>query len=147
MLTDIFLYAIIKTVQENSTFKTVSKPLTICTRQKGIIMMTVRNMVSPRTGKEVANQFIINDGNKLVFQSYESMIVEYDKMNNSITFGKDWNYSNTTSKYRNEFLNMYFPELADTKKLKTIAQVAKAQTDNTIEMQLGAFIYKIKFEQ
>lgn len=110
-------------------------------------MMTVRNMVSPRTGKEVANQFIINDGNKLVFQSYESMIVEYDKTNNSITFGKDWNYSNTTSKYRNEFLNMYFPELADTKKLKTIAQVTKAQTDNTIEMQLGAFIYKIKFEQ
>lgn len=105
------------------------------------------DMVSPRTGKEVANQFIINDGNKLVFQSYESMIIEYDKTNNSITFGKDWNYSATTSKYRNEFLNMYFPELADTKKLKTIAQIAKAQTDNTIEMQLGAFIYKIKFEQ
>ena len=110
-------------------------------------MMTVRNMESPRTGKPVANQFIIHDGNKLVFQSYESMIVEYDKMNSTITFGKDWNYSNTTSKYRNEFLDMYFPQLADTKKLKTLAQVAKAQADNTIEMQLGAFIYKIKFEQ
>lgn len=109
--------------------------------------MTVCNMESPRTGSPVANQFVINDGNKLVFQSYNSMIVEYDKANSSITFGKDWNYSNTTSKYRNEFLDMYFPELADTKKLKTMEQIAKAQADNTIEMQLGAFIYKIKFEQ
>jgi len=109
--------------------------------------MTVRNMESPRTGRPVANQFIIHDGNKLVFQSYDSMIVEYDKANSSITFGRDWSYSNTTSKYRNEFLNMYFPELANTKKLMAIEQIAKAQADNTIEMQLGAFIYKIKFEQ
>lgn len=75
------------------------------------------------------------------------MIVEYDKMNQAITFGKDWNYSNTTSKYRNEFLDMYFPSLANTKKLKTIEQIARAQEDNTVEMQVGAFIYKIKFEQ
>ena len=110
-------------------------------------MLRVYNMESIKTGKPVANQFVINDGNKLVFQSYESMIVEFDKANSTITFGKDWNYSRTTSKYRNEFLDMYFPELADTNKLKTLAQVAKAQDDNTIEMQLGAFIYKIKFEQ
>ena len=108
--------------------------------------MRVYNMESPKTGRPVANQFVINDGDKLVFQSYDSMIVEYNKSNNSITFGKDWNYSMTTSKYRNQFLDMYFPELANTKKLKTVEQIARAN-NGQIEMQLGAFIYTIKFEQ
>lgn len=52
----------------------------------------------------------------------------------------------TTSKYRNQFLDMYFPELANTKKLKTVEQIARAN-NGQIEMQLGAFIYTIKFEQ
>ena len=91
------------------------------------------------------SQVIINDGNKLVFQSYNSMIIEYDKTNNTITFGKDWDYSRTTGKYRNEFLRMYFPSLADGKKLKALEQVARAN-DGQIDMQIGAFIYTIKFE-
>ena len=107
--------------------------------------MRVYNMESPRTGRPVANQFIIVDDDKLVFQSYDSMIVEYNKKTSTITFGKNWNYSNTTSKYRNEFLRMYFPQLADSKKLKTLAELVKSCGGET-EYLLGAFIYTIKFE-
>lgn len=107
--------------------------------------MKVRNMESPRTGRPVANQFIIFDDNKLVFQSYDSMIVTWEKSTSTITFGRNWNYSVTTSKYRNEFLGMYFPSLADTKKLKMLEQIVRGCGGQT-EYQVGAFIYTIKFE-
>ena len=66
--------------------------------------MKVFNMVSSK-GNKIANQFIINDKyNNQLFQSYNSIIakrytngiVELDK--------KYWDYSKTTSKYRNMFL-------------------------------------------
>jgi hypothetical protein len=107
--------------------------------------MKVRNMESPRTGRPVANQFIIADDHRMIFQSYESMIVDIDFFHSTITFGKDWNYSTTTSKYRNEFLDMYFPSLANTKKLKMLEQIVRGCGGQT-EYQLGAFIYTIKFE-
>lgn len=67
--------------------------------------MKVRNMKSPN-GNDVPNQFIIEDGDAVYFQSYESIIVKK-------TFGVEgrivldetyWNYSRTTGKYRNIFL-------------------------------------------
>jgi hypothetical protein len=107
--------------------------------------MRVYNMESARSGRPVANQFVIVDDNKLVFQSYDSMIIEIDKATSTITFGKDWNYSTTTAKYRNEFLKMYFPSLADGKKLKMLEQIVRGCGGQT-EYQIGAFIYTIKFE-
>ena len=67
--------------------------------------MKVYNMVSSK-GNKIANQFIINDEyNNELFQSYNSIVakrytngmIELDK--------KYWDYSRTTSKYRNMFLN------------------------------------------
>ena len=107
--------------------------------------MKVYNMESPRSGRPVANQFIISDDHRMIFQSYDSMIVDIDFFNSTITFGKDWNYSTTTSKYRNEFLDMYFPSLANTKKLKMLEQIVRGCGGQT-EYQIGAFIYTIKFE-
>ena len=109
-------------------------------------MIKVRNMESPRSGRPVANQFIISDDHRMIFQSYDSMIVDIDFFHSKVTFGKDWNYSTTTAKYRNEFLNMYLPSLADTKKLKELAKIARAMDDNQFDYQIGAFIYTIKFE-
>ena len=64
--------------------------------------MKVRNMESPRTGNPVANQFIIEDGGKVYFQSYDTIIAV--KKSGKITLDKNlWNCSRTTSKYRNEF--------------------------------------------
>lgn len=84
--------------------------------------MKVRNMISNK-GTTVPNQFIITDdeGNKF-FQSYDSIIVkkptvtcnscpiktackEYCNLVKIQLDSKYWNYSNTTSKYRNIFLN------------------------------------------
>lgn len=108
--------------------------------------MRVYNMESPRSGRPVANQFIIADDHRMIFQSYDSMIVDIDFANSKVTFGKDWNYSVTTSKYRNQFLEMYLPQLADTKKLKLMAEMARA-LDGSFDYQIGAFIYTVTFEQ
>lgn len=75
--------------------------------------MKVKNLTSPRTGSEVANQFVISDGNTEVFQSYRSVIGRK-------TFGADYrieldavyyNYSRTTAKYRNQWLGMDTKEI------------------------------------
>lgn len=66
--------------------------------------MHVTNMNSPRTGKPVANQFIIKDGPITVFQSYDSTIVTVDEYHFTMTIGHDWDYSITTGRYRNEFM-------------------------------------------
>lgn len=68
-------------------------------------MMKVQNMTSDRSGREVANQFIITDGNKTLFQSYSSPIVEIDRTAKTITVYADWDYSVTTGKYRNQFMS------------------------------------------
>ena len=65
--------------------------------------MNVYNMESSQ-GNKVPNQFIIEHKGKEYFQSYNSLIAV--KENGKITLDEYyWNYSRTTSKYRNEFLN------------------------------------------
>lgn len=91
--------------------------------------MRVTNMTSPRTGKKVANQFIIDtkddyssnettywdsfEGDVVVngvqaFQSYDVIIamIGYDQNSKKrVLLDKDWwDYSVTTGKYRNQFL-------------------------------------------
>ena len=78
-------------------------------------IMKVKNMTSVN-GNTIPNQFIISEegrganGNfikKEVFQSYNSIIVERiiwkDRVDIKLDRNK-WNYSKTTSKYRNLFL-------------------------------------------
>ena len=64
----------------------------------------VKQMTSPRSGGPVANQFIIYTIEGEYFQSYDSIIAFNN--NGKITLDDYyWDYSRTTSKYRNEFLN------------------------------------------
>jgi hypothetical protein len=64
--------------------------------------MNFRNITNAR-GKNVPNQFIINVGNKEYFKSYDSMIVKIE--NGKVYLDETyWDYSKTTSKYRNQFL-------------------------------------------
>lgn len=74
--------------------------------------MKVSNMTSNK-GNDVANQFIIKTDNETIFQSYDSIIAKVDNNNNITLDSKYWDYSRTTSKYRNIFLNM---ETKDIKK-------------------------------
>lgn len=48
--------------------------------------MKVYNMESPRSGRKVANQFIISDEHRMIFQSYDSMIVDIDFANSVVVF-------------------------------------------------------------
>lgn len=73
--------------------------------------MIVCNMTSTRTGRAVANQYIIRDGAKIIFQSYDSIIATIDRHNKTITIGEDYNYSVTTAKYRNAFFTEFVPAL------------------------------------
>lgn len=79
--------------------------------------MKIQSMTSPRTGKAVANQFIIvehgngangNFTTRRTFQSYASVIATItwwsDGRIDTVLDKDAWNYSKTTSKYRCEFL-------------------------------------------
>tara|TARA_B100000963_G_scaffold95634_1_gene82489 strand:+ start:1233 stop:1514 length:282 start_codon:yes stop_codon:yes gene_type:complete len=69
--------------------------------------MKVRNITSSN-GNKIANQFEIidNENNIIYFQSYKSIIVKHDMNLNQVYLDSYfWDYSTTTSKYRNIFLN------------------------------------------
>jgi len=67
-------------------------------------------MTSGRTGREIANQFIIEDekGTRW-FQSYHTVIAKQEYAPNPgrlvTTLDHCWDYSKTTGKYRNQFLS------------------------------------------
>jgi hypothetical protein len=68
--------------------------------------MKVKNMES-KNGNFVPNQFIIIDNNATYFQSYNSIIAKIEMIEGiKKTFLDEYyyNYSRTTSKYRNMFL-------------------------------------------
>ena len=65
--------------------------------------MKVSNMFSSNGG-QVPNQFIIDNGNKTVFQSYNTIIAI--KENGKVILDSNaLEYSNTTLKYLKQFLN------------------------------------------
>jgi hypothetical protein len=68
--------------------------------------MKINNMTSNR-GNKIANQFIIHTPEAIYFQSYQSIIIKTTFEDGQRVVYLDeyyWNYSNTTSKYRNLFL-------------------------------------------
>ena len=66
-------------------------------------MTTVTNMVSNK-GNKIANQFVIYTTEGSIFQSYNSTIVKIENGKTYLDLNK-WDYSKTTGKYRNIFLN------------------------------------------
>lgn len=65
--------------------------------------MKVSNMYSC-SGNQVPNQFIIESGNKIIFQSYKTIVAVEE--NGKFTLdSKALEYSNTTLKYLKQFLN------------------------------------------
>lgn len=71
--------------------------------------MKVQNMTS-NNGNKVANQFIVDGEHHgqagRFFQSYSSVIAFMPANGSSVSLdAKYWDFSKTTSKYRNQFLN------------------------------------------
>jgi hypothetical protein len=68
----------------------------------------VANLIND-SGNAVKNQFVIMEGSTIAFQSYSSRVCEivrpcgmgYDEL---VRFGRDWDYSQTTSKHLYSFL-------------------------------------------
>jgi len=66
--------------------------------------MKVSNFTS-NNGNTIANQFLITEKNKTIFQSYESVICVINHKTQKTYLDKYyWDYSATTGKYRNMFL-------------------------------------------
>ena len=68
--------------------------------------MRTSPIYSERSGKPVANQNIIYDdfGNSF-FQSYKTIIAKISNAGQTVLDKNYWDYSVTTGKYRNKFLN------------------------------------------
>jgi hypothetical protein len=71
--------------------------------------MKVANLMSSN-GNKVANQFVIETGSKIYFQSYNSIIAEIDGGQIYVD-PVYYNYSKTTSKYLYRFLNLNKKEI------------------------------------
>ncbi len=68
-------------------------------------VVKVYNMRSERSGRKITNQFRIYTCEGVYFQSYETLIVFIDCRDGQTYLDKNsWDYSATTSKYRNIFL-------------------------------------------
>ena len=84
--------------------------------------MKVANMTSNK-GNKIANQFVIDTDEGIYFQSYRS-IIAFCSNNGKVTLDeKFWDYSTTTGKYRNQFLNEGIAETR--KKIKSGIYVLK----------------------
>lgn len=53
------------------------------------------------------NQFVIEEGERIIFQSYESIIAIYESRSQLLILGRDWDYSRTTTKHLYLFINDY----------------------------------------
>ena len=66
-------------------------------------MIKCEQMISNK-GNAIANQFLIYANNGVYFQSYRSIIALKQNDGTIVLSEKYWDYSSTTSKYRNIFL-------------------------------------------
>jgi hypothetical protein len=95
--------------------------------------MTISNLIN-KQGNAVKNQFVIIEGNKVTFQSYNSKIVEIE--GTWITFFQDYNYSSTTSKHRNKFLSDVLECNITSKDVETMIKEKRFNNFNVILMEV-----------
>ena len=74
-------------------------------------MIKVINITTPSGGKAVNQFIIIDDNGDKIFQSYESKIALITSDGCIYLDPVYWNYSSTTCKYRNIFLNKSSDEI------------------------------------
>lgn len=103
--------------------------------------MMVTNLVG-KNGRAVANQFVIHEDNgDITFQSYNSKVCQIRKgslgFEKVVVFGRDYNYSNTTSRNLNIFLEgMGLGLLASTKDREEALNRGHARMDASIAVFL-----------
>jgi len=90
--------------------------------------MKIQQMRSPATNAKVANQFTIDIGQYVFFQSYDTIIARKHKYTGVVVLSSDWDYSVTTSKYRNLFLG------EDTKTIAKKVNGGEYEVVDTLDM-------------
>ena len=75
-------------------------------RTEDYLNVSVEQMINDR-GNGAMNQFVIHDGDLLMFQSYSSLIAVVNYATKEIILSEDWDYSVTTGKHRNIFFRDY----------------------------------------
>lgn len=64
-----------------------------------------------------ANQYVVIEGDKKVFQSYNTVIAIYDMFTQELLLnGSEWQYSKTTMKYFKDFVNYETKFIYESKK-------------------------------
>lgn len=102
--------------------------------------MKVENMKSARTGKAVANQFVIDTGKERYFQSYKTIICKYGVLTHTVIIDNGAHYdasendgakefSNTTSKYLVQFLKEHTAW-----NIRNKAQIVNLLADGTFKL-------------
>ena len=91
----------------------------LITINKYIMNIKVSNLVSD-SGNNIANQFSIRTPKGRYFQSYDSMIAFVPYHGLIKLDATYWDYSRTTSKYRNRFLGLTTDQIKQQIKDKTI---------------------------
>ena len=84
--------------------------------EKRFLEFSVEQMINDR-GNGAMNQFVIRDGDIIMFQSYRSLIAIVNRATKEVVVGSDYDYSITTGKHRNIFFRdyAYIPKLATKK--------------------------------
>ena len=93
--------------------------------------MRVENIIG-NSGRKIPNQFVIDQGDKVTFQSYRSQIIDIDYANKELVVYPDYAYSRTTGKYRNKFLaDQGFYKVADLQSLNKAIKDGKVSIRGT----------------
>lgn len=90
--------------------------------------MQVYNLTNSR-GNKVVNQFVIDDDDKVHFQSYDSPIATFNRKTKVLTLTEKWDYSVTTSKSLLAFIRENTYIRADSRK-----DIAKLIASGEIKM-------------
>lgn len=88
--------------------------------------------IEGNSGEVVKNQFIIRTADAVIFQSYSSIIAVWQ--DRKLTLGCDWDYSTTTGKYRNMFINEFTTLRVDGKKdIERLIKAGEITVDNNLQ--------------
>lgn len=80
------------------------------------------------------NHFIIKKDKRIILQSYQSLVAEYNTETKKIVFGVDWDYSNTTLINLYKFINFFITDFDINKIKNKKAYLQKLIKENLIKI-------------
>lgn len=80
------------------------------------------------------NHFIIKKDKKIILQSYQSLVAEYNTETKKLVFGVDWDYSNTTLINLYKFINFFVTDFNIDKIKNKKAYLEKLIKENLIKI-------------